>query len=141
MAASFKSTLVKILIGVVFLLAVSGLYVYLGNFSTGTRAGVVMKISKKGYVFKTHEGQLDVGQINQPWDFSVDGGDQELIEILERVQTTGERVKLFYVEKFIQVPWRGDTKYFITSIEVAAPQKNEQGSHLPCPFFIFFPVS
>lgn len=121
MSTKFKSILVKILIGVGAVLALSGSYVYFGNFSTGTRAGVVMKISKKGYVFKTNEGQLDIGQINQPWDFSVEGSDEELLKTLEEVQGTGERVKLHYVEKFIIAPWRGDTKYFIIQIDRNQP--------------------
>jgi hypothetical protein len=44
--------------------------------SDGTRTGILFKISKKGYVFKTYEGQLHLGASElmteqSVWDFSV----------------------------------------------------------------------
>src|SRR6187549_3359500 len=35
------------------------------TYSEGTRSGVLTKISKRGYVFKTYEGELNVGGLNQ----------------------------------------------------------------------------
>ena len=117
MAFNFKSFAIKGTLVVLVISLLVFLFFYFGNYSTGTRGGVVMKISKKGYVFKTHEGQLDVGTINDPWSFSVDGGEKEVIQNLNEAQKTGERVQLHYQEKFTTFFWRGETKYFIIKVE------------------------
>ena len=116
MAFKFKSFAIKAGIVILGLLIFIFLFFYYGNYSTGTRGGVVMKISKKGFIFKTYEGQLDVGAINEPWSFSVDRGEEEVIQKLDSAQQSGERVQLHYAEKFTKFFWRGDTKYFITKV-------------------------
>ncbi len=113
-----KSILLKVVLVIVAFALIFAGFRYFANYSNGTRSGVVMKISKKGVAFKTLEGQLDVGTINDPWHFSVmESEDSELAQTLKEVERTGERVQLQYVEKYIQVPWRGDTKYFVTSVK------------------------
>ena len=51
------------------------------TYSTGTRTGVVIKLSQKGVLFKTYEGELNLGGISEGdgtimptrlWNFSVD---------------------------------------------------------------------
>ncbi|MEM9050844.1 MAG: 6-phosphogluconate dehydrogenase [Bacteroidota bacterium] len=129
-AASAKSGAKKffrrlLLIVVVLFIAVM-LFFYYGVYSTGVRAGIVLKVSNKGAVFKTHEGQLDLlsfgavkseNQLSQTFDFSIYKDDTELIKELEEVALSGERVRLRYEEKYISLPWRGDTKYFVTEVE------------------------
>lgn len=101
-------------------------YLYFGNFSNGVRAGIVVKISKRGFVFKTYEGQLNLltfgasksnNIVAETFDFSVPNHETEVIKTLEEVSLSGERVSLHYEEKFISLPWRGDTKYLITKVE------------------------
>ncbi len=128
MASKFKSIALKVGIGILVLSLLFFLFLYFGNYSTGTRGGVVMKISKKGYIFKTYEGQLDVGTINDPWEFSVESSEKEVIDNLNNVQQSGERVRLHYEEKFTTFFWRGDSKYFITKVEKGgnAPSEEKQ---------------
>ena len=112
----------------IFLLLVGGVlyYVSFGAYSDGTRVGSLVKLSRKGYVFKTYEGQLMVGGMSDgtgtfnstTWDFSVDGDNKSVVEALETSQKTGQRVSLHYDEKFFQLPWNGDTKYFVTAVEL-----------------------
>ena len=112
-----SSPIVKIVavIALVFL----GLFAffYFANYSTGTRAGVVMKVSKKGVVFKTHEGMLDIGTINDPWAFSVASSATDVLARLDEAQSSGERVQLHYREKFAKFFWLGDTEYFVTKVD------------------------
>jgi len=125
------------------LLLVGGLLFYLSialSFSEGYRAGTVMKMSKKGLMFKTYEGQLNTGGgfgsdgdvTSSIWNFSVAPGDKEVIKDIERAVDNGNRVKLHYEEKFFTWKFRGDTKYFITSVEAVgargqqAPQSQQQ---------------
>jgi hypothetical protein len=95
------------------------LFALFGNYSSGERAGQVIKMSKKGYVFKTHEGQLNTGEIQQGiWNFSVKKSEPELLEKLRTAMNKGNRVTLHYDEKYVQIFFLGDTKYFVTKVEV-----------------------
>jgi len=117
---------------VVFLLIVGGVlyYITFGYYSDGTRVGSLVKLSRKGYVFKTYEGQLMVGGMSDgtgtfnstTWDFSVDDDNRSVVEALEYSQKTGQRESLHYEEKFFQLPWNGDTKYFVIAVELIPVQ-------------------
>ena len=111
--------LVTLLIGLAI-----GSYFTFGNYSDGYRTGTVMKISKKGVMFKTWEGQLNVGSLQDAnndgtatttWDFSVT--DDSILTDLEKAVDNNHRVKLYYKEKFYQFDWLGDTKYFVYKVE------------------------
>ena len=114
----------------VAILGTAGFYgfAYNADYSEGFRAGKITKFTRKGYIFKTYEGALDVGGINSnkgmvssTWDFTVDSDRKEVIAAIEKAMLEGTHVKVSYEEKFIQISWRGDTKYFITKVE-EAPQ-------------------
>ena len=106
-------------------------FFYFANYSTGTRAGVVMKVSKKGVLIKTHEGMLDIGTINDPWEFSVASGDTKVLKQLEAAQSSGERVRLHYREKFAKFFWLGDTPYFVTQVDrITVPDVGTEESSL-----------
>jgi hypothetical protein len=101
-------------------------YFYFGTYSEGVRSGVVVKVSKKGFMFKTYEGQLNLltfgasrsqNMVAETFDFSVPTNEADVIKVLEEVSLSGERVSLHYVEKFMTFPWRGDTKYLIIKVE------------------------
>ena len=101
-------------------------YITFGYYSEGKRGGFITKLSKKGYVFKTYEGELKVGGLNDgdgtidasTWNFSVSGKNEKAIRKLEEAIGTGRRVSLTYEEKFFKLPWNGDTEYFITEVEL-----------------------
>lgn len=101
-------------------------FMYWGVYDEGVRAGNVLRISKKGMLFKTYEGQLNLqtfgalkgaNPIMESFDFSVEGDEEQVIKDLEAVALSGERVNLHYVKRYSTFPWRGDTKYFITKVE------------------------
>ena len=101
-------------------------YFYFGTYSEGVRSGVVVKVSKKGILFKTYEGQLNLmtfgasrsqNMVAETFDFSVPDYETDAIKILEEVSLSGERVSLRYKEKFMTFPWRGDTKYLIVGVD------------------------
>ena len=120
------------LIGIIVLLLLLGIaaYYYYGNYSEGERAGIMFKLSKKGTILKTFEGELNVGNYltdntnlsSSVWKFSVDDDQEEVIKKLEDAILNGRRVKILYKEKFIYVPWRGDTKYFVYKVEQDQPR-------------------
>lgn len=116
-------------------------YVTFGYFSDGTRVGSLIKLSRKGYVFKTYEGQLQVGGMTEgtgsfnssTWDFSVDGSNDAVVNSLNEGMKMGQRVSLHYEEKFFQLPWNGDTKYFVVSVELIPNPLTPQRQVIPAP--------
>ncbi len=106
---------------VILLLAIlAGSVAVFANFSDGYRVGRVIKLSRKGYVFKTWEGQLNLEALSQDegiWEFSVHRGDDDIRQQIDEAVEMGSRVKLYYKEKYFQFDWRGKTKYFIYEVE------------------------
>lgn len=106
------------LIILVIILGCSGYYaiVYYSHFSKGFRAGELIKISNKGVIFKTWEGEISQGvSESQRFEFSIEDKQTEVIEKMIKLQ--GHQVSLTYMERFGTFPWLGDTKYFITKVE------------------------
>ena len=118
----FRNMLIIILILFIGVLT----FMYFGIYDEGVRAGTVLRISKKGMIFKTYEGQLNLQSFGalkgvtpfaETFDFSVDRNNPEVVRELEAVALSGERVNLHYIKRYITFPWRGETKYFITQVE------------------------
>src|SRR2546428_153281 len=88
------------------------------TYSKGERVGYIQKISKKGWVCKTWEGEL--AMLNQPgvpaqiFNFSV--RDEAVAQNI--VQHAAEKVRLSY-EQHRGVPTScfGDTQYFVTNVQ------------------------
>jgi hypothetical protein len=119
----------RIFVVVLFILA--GLvfsFLYFGVYESGVMAGKVLRITEKGVVFKTFEGKLNLetfgalkgaSPIAESFDFSVEKSNTEVIDALQKVALSGERVNLHFKKRYIRVPWRGETKYFATEVERA----------------------
>lgn len=93
------------------------------TYSEGTRAGNLIKVSHKGVVFKTYEGQLNMGGfqpdaqsgvIGNIWDFSVIKS--SVYKNLQ--QAEGKQVKLYYRQRYKPMPWQGKTEYFVYKVEL-----------------------
>ena len=91
------------------------------TYSEGNRAGRLIKFSHKGYLFKTYEGELNLGGINtvngnvlvnNMWLFSVT--DASIADSLSNLE--GKDISLHYKEKMATLPWRGDTKYIVDRV-------------------------
>jgi len=113
---------------IILLLIVIGFFAfaYYGVYDEGVRAGNVVRISKKGVVFKTFEGQLNLQSFGalkntspfaETFDFSVEKKKKDVVRELEAVALSGERVNLHYIKRYMGFPWRGNTKYFIVEVE------------------------
>ena len=97
-------------------------------YSDGTRTGLLRKLSHKGYVFKTWEGELQMSAVMVPndgtnsvaggnvWSFSVN--DNDAVKSLQEAESTGKRVTLHYTEYTKQLFWRGETKYFVDKVTI-----------------------
>jgi len=129
----------KILIVIVILAIAVMAFLYFGTYSEGTRAGIIMKVSKKGTIFKTWEGQMNLETfgsmktdniVSETFAFSIEKGNEKLIDELNAAALSGERINLKYKERYIQVSWRGDTKYFATGVE-RGPGTSDKDERFP----------
>lgn len=91
-------------------------FLYYVPYSEGIRSGELIKLSHKGMVIKTWEGELSQGISGaQIFSFSVLDKDKKAIEDLKGLQ--GNYVKITYVERYRTFAWWGETRYFVTSVE------------------------
>ena len=115
-------------LGILFILVVVGfgIYVYWKyyfTYSSGNRFGLLQKFSSKGNVFKTYEGEMILssvrGNYNVPlasekFYFSVTK--KNVADQLMNIQ--GKNITVHYREKHGTLPWQGDTKYIVDSVQV-----------------------
>lgn len=90
-------------------------FIYYVPYSEGVRSGELIKISHKGYVVKTWEGEISQGISGaQIFQFSIMDNQPEAIEKMKDLQ--GQYVKVDYVERYKTFFWWGDTRYFVTKV-------------------------
>lgn len=95
------------------------------TYSDGFRTGVAIKISQKGFLFKTYEGELNLGGISQGdgtimtkniWTFSVQKNDTAVYNTIARNE--GKQIRLHYKEVVKNFFWQSETAYFVNTVEV-----------------------
>ncbi len=124
--ANFKWKRLFVWMGLIVLLVVGSItyFNYGAVFSDGYRAGTLIKFSRKGFIFKTYEGEINQGGIvnpspgtammNQIWTFSVK--EKEVAKKLEKME--GKVVRLHYKQYNKMFPWEGDTNYLVDDVEL-----------------------
>jgi hypothetical protein len=89
------------------------------SYSTGERAGWVQKLSKKGFLCKTWEGEMAMVSLpgSIPEKFAFTAWDDQVAGHINQVM--GKRVSLHY-EDHIWLPSScfGDTSHFVTEVRV-----------------------
>ncbi len=113
----FILPLLFVLIAIGVLGGVYGLVVWKWSYSDGERAGVVQKFSRKGWVCKTWEGELNMvvlpGAIPEKFFFTV--WDESVAASINR--NVGKRVALHYTEKVgLPTSCFGETRYYINKV-------------------------
>src|SRR5215213_9417602 len=87
------------------------------TYSSGERAGFLQKISQRGWLCKTWEGELQLSAIpgSQPEKFLFTTRSDSIAAVLSSL--SGQRVVLDY-KQHIGVPGTcfGDTEYFVTGV-------------------------
>ena len=122
--ASARKWLIRGIVGVVLLVVVGGgLYTLVSlkfAYSSGERVGFVQKMSKRGWLCHTNEGDLAMvnlpGQPAQMFQFTVpDDGIAKQVDDL-----AGHKVALDYEEhRGVPSSCFGDTEYFVTAVRKA----------------------
>lgn len=89
------------------------------SYSSGERAGFVQKISNKGWICKTWEGEMAMvtmpGTVSEKFLFTVPDE-----AVAARINASvGKRVALHYEQhKWVPSSCFGDTEYFVTDVRV-----------------------
>jgi hypothetical protein len=92
------------------------------SFSTGERAGFAQKLSKRGWICKTWEGELAMvnlpGAMPEIFRFSI--RNDSIAQLLER--NLGKRVSLSYSQhRGVPTSCFGETEYYITNVRILEP--------------------
>jgi molybdopterin-binding protein len=107
-----------------------GFYIYWKyyfTYSDGFRSGLLQKVSHRGNVFKTYEGELVMSSIiaktnvpiaSEKFIFSVT--DETIADQMQKAE--GKYVRLHYKQKNATLPWRGDSEYIVDKIELEKGQ-------------------
>ena len=91
-------------------------FLHNASYSEGVRSGELIKVSHKGIVFKTWEGEISQGISGaQIFSFSVLDSEKKVISDLQQME--GQYVQVRYEERYKTFPWWGDTRYFISSVK------------------------
>jgi len=94
------------------------------GYSEGSRSGQVTKFSNKGLMFKSWEGEMNLGGMKSNgdgnlvpnvWLFSVT--DESLIDEIKSAQENGERLTVHY-EEYLISPVDQDSGYTAVKVEV-----------------------
>lgn len=88
-------------------------------YSSGERAGYVQKLSQKGWICKTYEGELILVSMpgTQAEKFFFTVRDKSVAKKIN--ETVGERVRLIYEEhKGVPTTCFGETSYFVNDFQL-----------------------
>lgn len=124
-----KKYLVVFALFIFILLGAGAAFIMYGNYADGYRVGTILKMSKKGVIFKTWEGELSQGFLESTqdagsagvgtkiWYFTAED-DDAIIQVMDKAIEGGHRVKLFFHEKYTSLPWIGETRNVVYQVEM-----------------------
>ena len=99
------------------------IWVALGyTYASGERAGYIQKISKKGWVCKTWEGELAMANLpgTMPQIFGFTVRSDSIANLLEK--NIGKQVSITYEQhRGIPTTCFGETEYFVTRVQRVGP--------------------
>lgn len=114
--SKFKRFTRTVVILLVLILAFCVWFFFFFKYGRGERTGVMVKITTKGNIFQTHEGELWLScrQVTNPEKFYFSVTSDSLMQVLTELQD--ECVQLTYTQYKATLPWRGDTRYIVTGV-------------------------
>jgi len=129
--------MLRVLIGLLVIAALVAGYFWAvlhWSYASGERAGWVQKLSRKGWLCKTWEGEMAMvsmpGSTTEKWDFTV--WDKSTVQQINKLM--GRRVSLHY-EQHVGLPTScfGETRYYITGVTLVEEIPLAPGVVVPVP--------
>jgi uncharacterized membrane protein len=116
----------KLLIFIGILVVALGIFIYYEFFfvfGKGVKTGNLNQIVYKGYIFKTYEGRLILPGLRSKNPGMLESNEFEFSvadkNVAEKMMTLdGETLRLHYKEYKRMLPWRGNSKYVVDSMEI-----------------------
>lgn len=96
---------------------------YYYTYSDGARTGMLQKLSHKGNIFKTYEGEIVLSSIassanvalaSEKFFFSINN--DSLAKLMMSFE--GKKVRVNYKQKKGALPWRGDSEYIVDGVSL-----------------------
>jgi len=108
----------KFILILVLLLAFLIYWFFINVYSDGERKGRLIKVTHKGNIFKTDEGEmwLSCRQLLNTEKFYFSVTNDSIANVLKNLQD--ECVQLTYIQYRAKLPWRGDSKYIVKGVTV-----------------------
>lgn len=120
-----RKVLIVVLLIVLIPVVIISLWIWVAlgySYASGERAGYIQKISKKGWICKTWEGELAMANLpgTMPQIFTFTVRDDSVAHIIE--QNAGKQVSLTYQQhRGLPTTCFGETEYFITGVHKVGP--------------------
>src|SRR5882757_3251737 len=114
-ASGFKKFMRWLIVILILILGLSFYWKYFYTYSDGYRSGLLQKLSHRGNMIKTYEGELvlssvastsNVALASEKFYFSVPS--DSIAKVLQGYE--GKQVRLHYQQKNGHLFWRGDTE-------------------------------
>jgi hypothetical protein len=127
----------RVLIGLLLIVALVAAYFWATltwSYSAGERAGWVQKLSRKGWICKTWEGEMAMvsmpGAATEKFAFTV--RENDVVEQINKLM--GRRVALHYEQK-VGLPSScfGETRHYVTKVTVVEEIQLAPGIVVPTP--------
>ena len=115
-----NKVLIALLILVLVPVVIASLWVWIAlgyTYASGERAGYIQKISKKGWLCKTWEGELAMANLpgTMPQIFTFTVRNDSIAHVIE--QNAGKQVSLTYQQhRGVPTSCFGETEYFVTGV-------------------------
>jgi hypothetical protein len=130
MLAKAAKTIKWVLMFLIIPIGLFALYTWIvlsWSYSSGERAGYVQKLSQKGFICKTYEGELILVSMpgTQAEKFYFTVKDPKIAQKIN--ETVGKRVRLTY-EQHVGVPSScfGETSYYVNNVTVVTEKLIDQ---------------
>lgn len=119
---SYKGFFIKFILIILLVGAALFWWRFFYTYSDGYRAGILQKLSHKGNIVKTYEGELIMSSVtssnnvplaSEKFYFSV--ANDSVAKMM--MQYEGKYVRLHYEQKKGKLPWRGESTYIVDELK------------------------
>lgn len=121
----------KKILSMIFLLALATCLTGCWTVQKGQKTGIIVKVAKEGTFWGTYEGEMVLGGLEnasgvsgRTFHFTLGQFKSDLIEKANYAMENNKHVIIAYHCDAFTMPWSGETKCFVTKIDLVADKKS-----------------